>query len=331
MFKKVTKIDDVYSCPSINDECIVYYSSKHVLKFFDIRDLTLKFEHQFTRDFDCKLINSHLYISVDSDLLSLDVENLKLEKVCKSNDQYIMALSNHRYISSSYRRKDKKYDNSIYDQSCKLLLAINGEMSFRNVYQSHLLLSNRGGNKIAYLNFENCNILWQTDLNSIINGESIETKKYIIIPMSDSLIAFDRQSGEKVWSNKNSLSHYSYAEQNDNLYGITGNFFEVIDANTGKKEVNQKFSENLHIASHLTFNSKDLLYFSGYRDTNIPVFGAVNVKSGKLEFIQEVKIEGEKSFRIGLEKPIVVDNKLYVKDSLNTLHIFKKETTSTDV
>jgi|GEM_PF-2356097 len=325
MFNKFKNIDDVNSCLRVNEECVIYYSSEYLLKLLDSGNLAVKFEHQFTRDFDCKVLKGNLFVSVDNDLLVLDVENLKWEKACQANGQYITALSDHRFLASSYRRKDKEYDNSIYDRDCNLLWEINGEMSFRDVYQSHLLLSDRRGNKIGYLNFKDCNLLWQRGLDSSINGESIETEKYIIIPLSVGLFAFDRQSGEKVWSIDNSLSHYSYDEQKDSLYGLISKSFEVVDVSTGNREVKKEFGEDLHIASHLTYYSNDLLYFSGYRDNNIPIFGAINVKNGNLVFTQEVEMPGEKSFRRGLDRPIIVGNRLYVRDAMKTLHVYERE------
>jgi hypothetical protein len=324
MFNKKTNIDDVYSCLRVGEDYIVYYSSDFKLKLLGSKFMNLRFELQMSRDFEYKIHDSRLYFSLDNELKVLDIAKTELEDICHTDRQYIIALSNNRYLASSYQRKDKQYDNSIFDENCKLLWEESGDLSYRDVYETHLLLSDRRGNKIGYFDFEDCNIQWSVELSQSINGESIETSNLIIIPLSNSLIAFKRDTGEMIWKNEFSLSHYNYDGSSCKLYGIVGNTFEVIDVDTGELEKKKEFSENLHIASHLTYYDNDFLYFSGYRDSNIPVFGAVNVKSGKLEFLQEVKTEGEKSFRIGLEKPIVVGNRLYIKDSLNTLHIFEK-------
>ena len=54
------------------------------------------------------------------------------------------------------------------------------------------------------------------------------------------------------------------------------------------------------------------------------MFGAVNVEEGKLIFTQAVEMPGEKSFRKGLDRPVVVGNRLYVRDALKTLHIYER-------
>jgi outer membrane protein assembly factor BamB len=136
------------------------------------------------------------------------------------------------------------------------------------------------------------------------------------------VLALEKSTGKIIWETENTHPYYCFDEVNNKLYGLGHKQFEVISTVTGKKALIAQLDVNVFISSHLTFYSDGFLYFSSQLDNNIPVFGAVNVKSGKLEFIQEVKIEGEKSFRIGLEKPIVVENRLYIKDSLNTLHIF---------
>ena len=133
-------------------------------------------------------------------------------------------------------------------------------------------------------------------------------------------------TGDIIWEVNNTFTYYNYDELHKKLYGIGGNIFEVIDIENGKRESRQEISQNnLHISSHLTYFDNGLLYFSGHLKTNTPVFGAVNVNDGDLAFVQEVEFTGEKSFRNGLDKPVVVGRRLYVRDAMKNLHIYETD------
>jgi 6-phosphogluconolactonase (cycloisomerase 2 family) len=100
---------------------------------------------------------------------------------------------------------------------------------------------------------------------------------------------------------------------------------EVINSETGERELQTELKEDVHISSHLTCYDNGYVYFSALLDNSIPVFGAVDAKSGELEFIQEVEMQGERSFRNAPDKPIVVGDRLYIRDALKTLHIYARE------
>lgn len=330
MFSKKANIEDVSSCLRISDKYFAHYSRDFKLRILDSELLTLQLEHQFSRDFDYKIHADRLFFSLDNELHALSLSSPNLEKVCHTQKQYITALSASRYLASSYQRKDKRYENSIFDEGCKMLWEESGETSYRDVYDKHLLLSDRSGVKISYLNFEDCKILWHRELERGIGGDSIETYNSLIIPLLDrSLCAFSRGSGTVLWELENALSFYNYDASNCKLYGIGGKTFEVINAQTGEREIQHDLSKDLHISSHLTYYDTGLLYFSGYRAKNIPVFGAVDVVNGELVFTQVVEIPGEKSFKKGLDRPVVVRNRLYVRDAMKTLHVYEREDHST--
>ena len=323
MFNKKANIEDVYSCLRISDKYLIYYSSDYKLKVFDVKLIILQFEYQFTRDFDYKVYSDRMFFSLNNELHVLSLPTFNLEKICKTHQQYVTALSNSRYIASSYRRKDKEYDNAIFGENCELMWEQSGEMSYRDVFDRHLLLSDRSGNKIGYLNFEDCKILWQRELEGSIDGVCIETNISLIIPYSGGIGAFSKESGTNLWELEDTFSFYNYDALSCKLYGLGGKTFEVINAETGEREIKHDLKKDLHIASHLTYYYDSLVYFSGYLNKNTPVFGAVNIKDGSLAFIQEVEVPGEKSFRKGLDRPIVVGNRLYVRDSMKTLHVYE--------
>ena len=60
------------------------------------------------------------------------------------------------------------------------------------------------------------------------------------------------------------------------------------------------------------------------RSIKKPIIGAINVHNGKLTFSEKVELIGDKSFRKGLDQPFVFGNRLYVRDSVKTLHIYER-------
>lgn len=61
----------------------------------------------------------------------------------------------------------------------------------------------------------------------------------------------------------------------------------------------------------------DNLYFSAYK---IGEIGIIDLQ--KQEIIQEFSLNLEKG--VGIGAPVVTEDKIYILDSLNTLHIFEK-------
>lgn len=323
--RKIAEIEGVYSGLSINNEKISYYTNNFVLKILNANNHSFSTELQFDRDYNYRIIDGKFYLTIDDGLKVFDIEKEASSIKRTEKVKYIKVLTALRFMGISYHRKERTYDNYILDQNFNVLWKLSGEMSFRDVHETHLLLSDRRGTKIGYLNFEDCKVKWQQELSQRITGESIETKDLIIIPLSERLVAVKRDSGEKLWDVEFPFSHYNYDKTNGKLYGLGGSKFEVIDCATGNREIEKDLNLNANISSHLTYYCEERLYFTTLIDNNTPVFGAVNLQTGELVFIQEVEITGEKSFRKGLDKPIVVGNRLYVKDSMNTLHIFEKE------
>lgn len=134
------------------------------------------------------------------------------------------------------------------------------------------------------------------------------------------IVGLDILTGKKLWENKVSLIHYQ--QKNDFLYGFASNtfgdnVFSKINIKTG--EVFEKNFENFakQVASHLATIHNDNLYFSAYK---IGEIGIIDLQ--KQEITQEFSLNLEKG--VGIGAPVVTEDKIYILDSLNTLHIFKK-------
>lgn len=266
-------------------------------------------------------------------LKRLELEGCSFETICATEEDNISLLNLDFCKGSTSKRKPRIRRNEIistannnvvyrWNDDKVLIFCDSGKYLFQTKFKGDLYL----------IDLQEDFKIWSTLIDEGIpgrryyqkvNNDSLLVQKYFSVD-NNNLIKIDLATGAIIWEVQNTLSYYNYDESNCQLYGIGGKTFEIINADTGVREIQKELSENLHISSHLSHYDNGLLYFSAYRENNIPVFGAVNVEDGELIFTQEVEIPGEKSFRKGLDKPIVIGNRLYVRDSMKTLHVFEK-------
>ncbi len=353
MFKQIKKINDVsnYTYSTFEFEIlsgfITFINSDNVLYVFDSNNLEILVKIKLEDNYGLSFIDNTFYLKKgDDSLFKLNIKAKRLEHIytttIKDGFSYSIGLLTKDLV---IKTKSKIINFEIVELEQKVINIIsNKEIYYLNELNYLMFIQNN----FAYLHsFKNDNVVRR---NIITNEECYNLKldngafgqrilgqtedifylqRAVSKPNIFNVLALEKNTGKIIWETENAHAYYCYDRKNNKLYGLGDKRFEVINTLTGEKELVAELDVNVYVFSHLTFYNNGLLYFSSHLDNNIPVFGAVNVKTGELDFIQEVKIEGEKSFRIGIEKPIVVDNRLYVKDSFNTLHIFEKTVNET--
>lgn len=324
MWKKIKTIDGVYSGLKISDNRISFYKDNNNLYFINNLDFKEEIVISFDRDYDYQLFGGNIYVTKDHELLVLNLEDGQLVDSLNSDNRYIIPLSSDRFFASTYSRAEKIFENALLNSSCNIIADLNGDLSYRDIYTDCILLSNRQGDKIGLLDSHNGSIMWSNELNEKINGKSIEGDDYLIIPLLTSLLRLDKQNGKVEWSKKEALYHYSVDNTKGELYGASNNYFEVRNIKDGEIKLKVEMPNDVKITPHLTSYHNDQLYFSAFEKKNIPIIGAINVHNGKLIFSEEVELIGDKSFRKGLDQPLVFGNRLYVRDSIKTLHIYQR-------
>jgi hypothetical protein len=329
MWHLIKSLGNVISEVSIDEDYLSYYTSDYVLHFINKNNSLEVNSIQLERDSNYALYNEKLYLSNDGELKIIDIPTHQIFEKFDSGKQYIFTLSENLYIASSYIRTEKKYENIILTNKKEPAFEINGEYAVNEYFNPYLFLFNREKDKIAVVDVYKEKLLWDSILTDKVNGKSIMEGKFLIVPLTQSTIKYEIDTGKVLWNLAMSLPYLRINDQKTKLFSLNAKSFELIDVETGERELQKELSENLHIASHLTYYTDGYLYFSGYRDNNIPVFGAVDVKTGELVFTQTVEMPGEKSFRKGLDRPVVVGNRLYVRDAMKTLHIYERIDTET--
>lgn len=169
-----------------------------------------------------------------------------------------------------------------------------------------------------------------------IAGEIYLHKDILVVPSmvgqmpnnKNYLQGIDVNTGKEIWKDEGYFLHLQQDTQTGLLYGFAGEKYQVIDPITGDKLVDKKFTglkeeKRLQVYQGMSRLYGDGLYFisdhvENYYDCQ---FGKINTENHEIEFIKKLDVaEGVKA-----DPPIYHKGRLYVKDSLKTLHIFEKE------
>lgn len=349
MYKSIKKINDFlnYSYKTLDDELrsgfIIYIDSKGTFKVINTVDFSAIYEEKLGLNFGISFVNDTVFLIKDEkELLRLNQDSRTLERYyeCSEEAGYSssVAILKRGIILD---RKAKYVDFSLVENYLRLIEPLSGNVIFSWNHLSGLTLmdkdllffeSHSGGEFIQQsLNKEKSDYVLKLDNGSFgkrligYTDEVLYLQRAVSKPDHINILSVNKNDGTIIWEQENTFPYYNHDDKSNKLYGLGGSKFEMIDCVTGNREIEKELNLNVNISSHLTYYSEGRLYFTALIDNKTPVLGAINVQTGQLEFTQEVEISGEKSFRKGLDKPIVVGKRLYVKDSMNTLHIFEKE------
>lgn len=318
---------------SLNLGLLIYYDEYSTLNILSTNTLNCLCSEIESGSSYYNMADNIILFKFGSIIKKLNIKECKFETFCSTLEENIGVINLDYCLGSTSKRKPRISRFEIISTENNQVLYRWNDDKILVLWKSNLhLFQTRFKGDLYSLDINTEGILWKIILDEGIPGrryleflsnDNLIVQKYFEVG-NDNLLRLDLRTGDVLWELEKTLSHYNFEEPTNKLYGLGGKKFEVIDAETGTRELEKELNINAHISSHLTYYDNGSLYFSTHIDKNIPVFGSVNVQSGELEFIQEVEIPGEKSFRKGLDRPVVVGNRLYVKDTMNTLHIFER-------
>lgn len=320
---------------SLKKGYLIYYPSVNHLKIYSLIDLDLIADRKFeeTSNSFYYIDDFRLFINQDNRLYESDFHLSKLEELCCTTEERIAFIGRGFCIGNTSKRRPRISRSEIIRiTDCKIQYTWDDDKELiKWDTDLHLFQTKFKGDLFA-IDPENNGLLWKLILDDGIPGRRylyfLSDKKLVAQRFFDvdssNLLLIDLRTGCILWELANTLSFYNYDDSLGMLYGLGDRTFEVINVKTGKRELQKELDINLRVSAHLTYYAKDHLYFSGYLNNNIPVFGAINVTSGNLVFTRVIDIPGEKSFRNGLDRPIVIGNRLYVRDTMSTLYIFER-------
>lgn len=198
---------------------------------------------------------------------------------------------------------------------------------------------------IELIDNSNNSSLWKTEFSDLLKNTNAKTygptqlidNKFFFFLYDSSRKSLDKNTyclnidnGEIIWKN-NEFGGW-LCKFNSKLYTIIDNVLQVLDSNTFKLEtinlinclskIDMKFDgwkKTFFVSNTKFIIEKGYLYFTEERGGS---FGIINLKEKKLISFAKLEIENNEEIFIG---KIIIDNKrMYITDSNNTLHVFKK-------
>lgn len=348
IYKLVHSVENVigYSLKSLRDEiknCTIgYFDNTNRFRVISLLDFSVLYEQKFNELLSISFISGEYYLTQNGGIIHLlRLANQALEEFYSMEqnpdvENSIGLLGSDLMITSQSIYEDyelKSKESKLLSQKTHEQIYLWNDLKdliFLEEERAYFQSNNAGD--IIVIELKNKQTAWSLKLDNGSFGKRLlgQTESVLFLqravskPDHINVLAVNKISGEILWETSHSFPYYSYDETTDKLYGLSGKTFERINAKSGERELVSELGVDVQVSSHLTFFESTLLYFSAFLKGNIPVFGAVDVNSGKLLFTQEVEIEGEKSFRKGLDQPTIVGNRLYVRDAMKTLHIFER-------
>jgi outer membrane protein assembly factor BamB len=146
----------------------------------------------------------------------------------------------------------------------------------------------------------------------------------LIITFDNSeMVALNLTNGERIWKSEARVGVLTMHPANKNLYGISGETYEVMDSTTGEhlvvKELNG-ISERygIDILSGYTRVYEDGLYFDSSSGSS--KMGKINIDQGEIEFVIDLNIPDG----IGTGVPVSYKDWIFIHDDVQKLHVYRK-------
>lgn len=234
---------------------------------------------------------------------------------------------NYAAVDSISKIVDLNLNKVVYEwQNCGYIIHLEGDFGY---YQSF----EKQKDSMFCIHHPTRKKLWEINLDSGADGKRILAQsdgvffvhRVVSANQDRNILAISKLTGEILWEINGAFIAYNFDPKSNRIFGLEGNKYEMIQGNTGKRELVKSIEENIWVFSHLTTYHDGVLYFSGFINQNTPVLGGINTENGNIEFLQQVHLPGEKSFRTGLGKPVISGKRMYVLDSYKCLHIFERE------
>jgi hypothetical protein len=273
------------------------------------------------------IINDVIYLFPKDILIYDDIKKDFILYKESQDDNY--TIFNDKYLYGyNYNREDKVLTVTFFNRnSQKIIWQQNYEdRRFPRNCCEHLFLTDINYTYIDNINLETGKSEWMFDFGMKVYGNILEHKNTLIIPLNNNhLLGINAQTGEKLWEMEDCLNYYFLQENTCLFYGYARERFEIIDAVKGEKILRKQLTGSMDKYSispdqnMCTLAGNSLYFVSNWKGST--KFGKVNIHTQEIEFVQELGVEkGVKA-----NEPVYHNGRLYILDSVGTLHIFEEE------
>lgn len=273
-----------------------------------------------------------------SEIKILNFNTFVFATIGKTNEENISVINSKYFLGNSSKRNPRMNKNEIvsfyknqilykWEDDKDLIFESNNKLFFQTKFKGDLFV----------LNENTFDLIWKIDIDNGIAGrryyqelpkEECIFQKYFELNKNN-LLKLNLKTGQILWEIDETLNFYNYDAKSKKLFGLgivakdyIASSFEIINVETGEREMKKEL--DLQIPAHLTYYADGFLYFSGYKGDNVTrIFGAVDVITGELAFTQSIEMPNGEKPRGCYDRPVVVDNRLYIRDQLKTLHVYE--------
>lgn len=333
------EIKGVSSSPNLVDDKLIFFDKDNNLISYDVKSLSLLQNKQFDKSFILNIIGDEIFVYLDDSINKLNLITLDLDQVWQAKFGRPAILNRSHFYEQLYERKNKSVQLGIYDRHTgKELWKVDfyGHRFARNV-KGRLFITDINFTYFICLNLDTGQESWTYSFpeDEKVQGDIYMHENVLVVPSKSGEIPFaktylqgmDINSGELFWRREANI--YLYQDKStDMLHAFGGEIYITIDPKDGEILVRKEFEglkdkNKLLVLSNMCRMGDDGLYFiSDYVENHYDCqFGKINIESHEIEFIQKLDVaEGVKA-----DPPIYHKGKIYIKDSLNTLHIYEQE------
>jgi outer membrane protein assembly factor BamB len=324
-YNELKKVEEVYSSFKIENNYLSYYKKDKCFYLYNL-DMELLSKINFDSDYPYQLIENNIYFSCENILKRLDIWNNKLENFLVTDSEFITVINNKLIILSIYNMNLNIEQNKISTLLDGCQLWNFDELLFLLIIGDCLLFSNRKKNMLCLKKSHSGEEIWGYSLGeNKVYGNLLKYLNILIIPLNNNhLLGLNAQMGTRLWELEDCFLDNYLDENTGLLYGYGGERFDVIDVVKGEKILQKTFEGSkekygINPYQSMCTLANDGLYFTC--DWYYPVkFGKVNIHTQEIEFVQELGVEKGVKAR----KPVYHNGRLYILDTVGTLHIFEE-------
>ena len=325
----ISKLNDKLFIIGINN----YFGLFDGRKIIDFKNVKIK-ESGFLK------IENKLYFYSEKKIICTDLETLEASLFLEFSCDEIWLLNDkfYFYANKTKERREYKFDyfSSIEN---KILWSTTDKLELTNLSRKYLVFTNL--NRTVYVRYDNDSgeKIWTLDFSeNRINGNVLLIKKVLVFPTtSQDLIGIEIETGKELWRLQNINAGFFQIQPKTNyLISLNANsagdnWYYVINPLNGEIIIYKKFDNFFYDAmgsraciteTHYYFIS-NVVGDGHQKDERITHMGCINLQTHEIEWVEKVGATSDR--RSEYQKPEINNNKIYLLDGEQTLHIYDLE------
>lgn len=327
-----------YGLVKLNNEMsLIGLNNEFFIK--DKDDQIIKFPFQVLENQTKKITDKYLYYQEGKICFRVDFDTLSRSVFYEINSDFEIWICNDDYIFLAKRTEIRReYEFSLVNlRNDKIKWSDKSMIRYFSKDDNQLLFTDFLGEIYKKRSVENGDEIWTLDFSeNRINGNIHLINNVLVFPTTtQDLIGIEIETGIELWRLKNIIAGFFQVQPKTNYLislnanSAGNNWYHVIDPLNGEKLIDKKFDNFFYDAmgskaciteTHYYFIS-NVVGDGGQKDERITHLGCINLQTHEIEWIEKI---GTTSDRYSsYQKPEFHNNKMYLLDGDQTLHIYE--------